>query len=81
MEDKTNRIVILGGSFNPPTVAHRRLLCTAMDGVGAERGIFVPSNDAYVMKKMAKSDYPSEVLWSPVWKVWHRCWRKRKGYL
>ena len=25
--------------------------------------------------------YPSEVLWSPVWKLWHWCWRKRKGYL
>ena len=26
-------------------------------------------------------DYPSEVFWSPLWKVWHRLWRKRKGYL
>ncbi len=25
--------------------------------------------------------YPSEVLWSPVWKIWHWCWRKKKGYL
>lgn len=25
--------------------------------------------------------YPSEVLWSPVWKVWHLLWRLRKGYL
>lgn len=25
--------------------------------------------------------YPSEVLWSPVWKTWHYCWRKKKGYL
>lgn len=25
--------------------------------------------------------YPSEVLWSPVWKMWHWCWRKQKGYL
>ena len=25
--------------------------------------------------------YPSEVLWSPFWKLWHWCWRKRKGYL
>ena len=47
-------IVVLGGSFNPPTLAHRKLLCAAMDGVGADRGIFVPSNDAYVTKKMSK---------------------------
>lgn len=25
--------------------------------------------------------FPEEVMWSPVWKVWHYCWRKRKGYL
>lgn len=25
--------------------------------------------------------YPSEVLCSPFWKLWHWCWRKRKGYL
>lgn len=27
------------------------------------------------------ADYPSEVIWSPIWKTWHRLWRKRKGYL
>ena len=25
--------------------------------------------------------FPEEVLWSPFWKFWHYCWRKRKGYL
>ena len=25
--------------------------------------------------------YPSEVLWSPLWKMWHYCWRLHKGYL
>ena len=25
--------------------------------------------------------YPSEVLWIPYFKIWHWCWRKRKGYL
>ena len=25
--------------------------------------------------------YPSEVLWSPFWKLWHWCWRKKHGYL
>ena len=27
------------------------------------------------------ADYPSEVLWSPLWKTWHLVWRKCKGYL
>ena len=25
--------------------------------------------------------YPTEVLWSPFWKLWHYCWRKQKEYL
>lgn len=25
--------------------------------------------------------YPSEILWSPVWKIWHWCWRWKMGYL
>lgn len=25
--------------------------------------------------------YPNEVLWAPVFKLWHWCWRKSKGYL
>ena len=27
------------------------------------------------------SYYPSEVLCSPSWKLWHWCWRKQHGYL
>ena len=25
--------------------------------------------------------YPNEVVWAPVWKVWHWCWRNWKGYM
>lgn len=25
--------------------------------------------------------YPSEVIWMPIWKVWHYFWRMSKGYL
>ena len=25
--------------------------------------------------------YPSEVLWAPLWKVWHWWWRKKRGYI
>ena len=62
MENNINRIVVYGGSFNPPTIAHERLLKAAVEGVGADLGVFVPSNDAYVTKKMAKTDWPSAVL-------------------
>lgn len=26
-------------------------------------------------------DYPSEVIWSPIWKCWHWLWRKKRGFL
>ena len=51
--EEVKKIVVLGGSFNPPTLAHRRLLLCALDEIGAEKGIFVPSSDEYVKNKMA----------------------------
>ena len=41
-----SKIVVMGGSFNPPTIAHLRLMQVAMDGVGARNGIFVPVSRA-----------------------------------
>ena len=50
------RIVVMGGSFNPPTIAHFKLLTHALDVLQAEKGIFVPSSDAHVMRKMRKGE-------------------------
>lgn len=47
-------IVVLGGSFNPPTKAHQKIMERAMIAAHAETGIFVPSSDAYVTRKMSK---------------------------
>lgn len=52
---KREKIVVMGGSFNPPTMAHLRLMKAAVDGIGAERGLFVPSSDAYVFRKMRRA--------------------------
>ena len=49
------KIVVLGGSFNPPTKAHMALLKAAMNNVCAEVGVFVPTSDAYVRNKMVKA--------------------------
>ena len=56
------KIVILGGSFNPPTVAHGRLLLAAVNELNAEMGIFVPSSHEYVKNKISKSADPSFLL-------------------
>ena len=50
------KLVVLTGSFNPPTLAHLDLLKKAIAAVGAERGLFLPANDEYVQRKMAKAN-------------------------
>lgn len=58
---EADRIVALGGSFHPPTIAHARLMRAALDGLGASAGYFVPSCGAYVRRKMRRSAHPDEV--------------------
>lgn len=55
-------IVIMGGSFNPPTKAHLELMLAAVNAVHADAGIYVPSSHVYVQKKMDKANHPDEVL-------------------
>lgn len=57
MEKKSKRIVVMGGSFNPPTLAHYKLMKTALDAVDADLGFYVPVSDAYLKRKMARSDF------------------------
>lgn len=64
-------LVVLGGSFNPPTLAHQALmehaLAHVMDGTGqAARGLYVPSSDAYVRRKLERHPGPagSDALFS-----------------
>lgn len=55
MKDK---LVVLGGSFNPPTLAHKQLLESVMDGVHADKGLYVPSSDTYVTRKAIRTHTP-----------------------
>lgn len=51
-------MIVLGGSFNPPTTAHEELMIHAMERSGATTGLFVPSSDAYVRRKCNKLREP-----------------------
>ena len=51
-----SRIVVMGGSFNPPTIAHYQLLTHALNALQAQKGIFVPSSHAYVERKIRKAE-------------------------
>lgn len=60
-------IVVMGGSFNPPTLAHYRLMKEAIDALEADIGFFVPVSDAYLKRKMRHSHPP--VVLSPELRV------------
>ena len=56
------RIVVMGGSFNPPTIAHLKMMRSALDQLGAEKGFFVPTADKSLRRKMRRAGFPEEVL-------------------
>ena len=55
-------VVVMGGSFNPPTRAHLQLMEAAIEAVGACHGIFVPTAHEYVAKKMKRQKCPQDTL-------------------
>lgn len=67
METRAKRIVVMGGSFNPPTLAHYKLLKAAIDALDADYGFFVPVSDAYLRRKMRNSHPP--VILSPEMRI------------
>ena len=60
------KVVVMGGSFNPPTIAHLKLMKAAIEAVDAQHGVFVPTAHDYVVKKMKKQGHPEDVLSEPV---------------
>ena len=55
-----NKIVVMGGSFNPPTIAHLQLMHVAMEATQASEGIFAPATYGYVLKKMKRQRCPQD---------------------
>lgn len=45
------KIVVLTGSFNPVTKAHFSILRDALDALGADKGMLIATNDAYLKRK------------------------------
>jgi len=63
MNGENPKIVVMGGSFNPPTLAHYRLMRQAIEAIDAIHGYFVPVSDAYLRRKMRHAHPP--VVLSP----------------
>ena len=49
------KCAVLGGSFNPPTKAHKALMLAAIEHLNAEYGIYVPSSESYVGRKVQRN--------------------------
>ena len=56
------KVVVMGGSFNPPTIAHQKMLIYVVEQLGANKGVFVPSPYDYVYAKMEQKGMPEEAL-------------------
>ena len=56
------KVVVMGGSFNPPTVAHQKMLIYVVEQLGADKGVFVPSPYSYVYAKMERVGMPEEAI-------------------
>lgn len=60
MEKHKTKLIVMGGTFDPPTIAHRSILRSAMDLIQADLSLIVPSNDFYD-KSVWKPNYdPTE---------------------
>lgn len=57
-----NAIVIMSGSFNPPTTAHYKTMLAAVETLKADKGIYVPTPAKGLRYKMRKAGFPEEVL-------------------
>ena len=52
------KICVLFGSFNPLTNAHVMALKTAVEAIGADKGLFVATNGQYLKRKTVKINDP-----------------------
>ena len=55
-------IVIMSGSFNPPTIAHYETMLAAVKELKAEKVFFIPTAPKGLRYKMRKAGFPEEVL-------------------
>lgn len=55
-------IVVMSGSFNPPTIAHHKTMLAAVETLDANKGFYVPTPAKGLRYKMRKAGFPEEIL-------------------
>lgn len=59
---KNKKIVVYGGAFNPPTLAHYNLAISVLKSVKADKLIFMPVGDYYNKKDLINSHHRTSML-------------------
>ncbi len=59
---KNNLIIIYGGSFNPPTLAHITLSKQLLNSLGAKELLFIPVGDHYKKKELIAASHRVNML-------------------
>lgn len=57
-----DKIIVFGGSFNPPTKAHLDLSIKALESIKADKFCFVPVGDKYNKSGLEKSEHRVNML-------------------
>ncbi len=56
------KIIVMSGSFNPPTIMHHKAMLAALEVLDASKGIYVPTPAKSLRYKMRKYGFPDEVI-------------------
>lgn len=59
---KSKKIVVYGGAFNPPTLAHYNLAISVLKSINADKLIFMPVGDYYNKKELIHSQHRTSML-------------------
>lgn len=60
------KIIVFGGSFNPPTIAHFALAQHMADREDVEKVLFLPVSDLYKKKELIPAHFREDMLWKVV---------------
>lgn len=62
MEHQRNKVVVYGGAFNPPTIAHYNLAKSVLKSINAKKLLFMPVGDRYNKEYLISSTHRAAML-------------------
>lgn len=62
MEHQKNKVVVYGGAFNPPTIAHYNLAKSVLKSINAKKLLFMPVGDRYNKEYLISATHRAAML-------------------